>query len=184
MPKKWSPDVTRSLVWPRTIRIAHWALVATTTASWLTRHTSGPWHEWLGYAALTIVLWRIVYGITGASPARFRDFVLAPRHALDYAGRVLHGDGVPYLGHNPLGGYMVVTLLAVLVLVSASGWLYTTDRFWGVAWVGDAHAILSNLLVVCIVLHLVGVFFTSWHERQNLVASMFHGHKRTNPRKA
>jgi cytochrome b len=33
-----------------------------------------------------------------------------------------------FIGHNPLGGYMMVLLLIIVAMTGASGWLYTTDR--------------------------------------------------------
>ena len=83
-----------------------------------------------------------------------------------------------YLGHNPLGGWMIVALLLMVGLVGASGWLYTTDRFWGVAWVEELHEQLSNLLLILVALHVAGVLYASYRHRENLIAAMIHGRKR------
>jgi cytochrome b len=58
-----------------------------------------------------------------------------------------------------------------------TGWLYTTNQLWGVAWVENLHSGLSNLLLILIGLHISGVLFTSWRQGENLVASMIHGRK-------
>ena len=60
----------------------------------------------------------------------------------------------------------------------ASGWLYTTDRFWGVEWVEDLHDGLTNVLIGLVIIHVAGVIWTSLRGRENLVAAMFHGRKR------
>jgi cytochrome b len=39
---------------------------------------------------------------------------------------------------------MILALLVTVTLVGASGWLYTTDRFWGVEWVEQLHGWLTN----------------------------------------
>jgi cytochrome b len=73
---------------------------------------------------------------------------------------------------------MAVALLSMVVLVGFTGWLYTTDRFWGIAWVDALHSTLSDILFVFVGLHILGVVFTSFRHRENLVASMLHGRKR------
>jgi cytochrome b len=64
------------------------------------------------------------------------------------------------------------------VLVGLTGWLYTTDRYWGVEWVEELHETLSNLLFLFVALHILGVVFTSIRHRDNLPAAMLHGRKR------
>ena len=73
---------------------------------------------------------------------------------------------------------MVVALLALVALVGFTGWLYTTDRFWGVPWVEELHESLSDALFAFVALHIAGVAFTSLRHRENLVAAMLHGRKR------
>jgi cytochrome b len=165
-------------VWDLWVRIGHWLLVFSVAAAWLTRHGGDAVHEWLGYAALAIVAIRIVWGFIGSPHARFADFVSSPPTVLGYAGDLLKRRERHYVGHNPLGGYMVMALLITVALTGTSGWLYTTDRFWGVEWVGETHEFLSDLLLVLIALHVAGVIFASVREGQNLVASMIHGRKR------
>ncbi len=166
-----------TFVWPLAIRIGHWLLVGTTVTSWLTRHAEGVWHEWLGYAVLVVVVWRVVTGVLGEAPYAFNSFVVSPTKTLIYLRQLPGSSASPNAGHNPLGAWMVMTLLMFLTLVSFTGWLYTTDRFWGVEWVGNAHTLSSDLLIAAVVLHISGVLFASWRERQNLIAAMIHGRK-------
>lgn len=165
-------------VWDLWVRIGHWLLVLSVTAAWFTRHGGGAWHEWLGYAALAIVAVRIVWGFVGSTHARFADFVYPPQAVIAYTRQLVRRREAHYLGHNPLGGYMVLALLVTVALTAISGWLYTTDRFWGIEWVGNTHERLSDLLLLLIALHVAGVVFTSAREGQNLVAAMIHGRKR------
>ncbi len=76
---------------------------------------------------------------------------------------------------------MVVALLAMVALVGFTGWLYTTDRFWGIAWVEELHSTLSDLMFAFVALHVLGVVFTSVRHRENLPGSMLHGRKRADP---
>jgi cytochrome b len=166
-------------VWDPLVRIGHWLLAAGVLAAWLTRHSPGPWHEWLGYAVLAIVVARFVWGLVGSPHARFRAFVRGPRATVTYAAALLARREPATLGHNPLGAWMVVALLLLVGLVCASGWLYTTDRYWGVEWVERLHSTLTDALLVLIGLHVAGVLYASWRHRENLIASMLHGRKKS-----
>ena len=63
-------------------------------------------------------------------------------------------------------------------MTGLTGWLYTTDTFWGVPWVGNLHAAFAEGLLGLAAIHVLGVLVTSWRHRENLVASMVHGSKR------
>jgi cytochrome b len=165
-------------VWDRLVRVTHWGLAASILVAWITRTGSPVIHDWSGYAALAFALLRIAWGFSGQDHARFASFVRAPRPTLTYAWLLLRGREPHHLGHNPLGGWMIVALLALALGASLSGWLYTTDAYWGVEWVERLHHVLADLLMVCVLLHLAGVVFTSLRQRENLVAAMLHGHKR------
>jgi cytochrome b len=159
------------------VRLSHWLLVLGVIGAWLTRHASGPWHEWIGYGVLAIIAVRIVWGSIGTPNARFSNFVCSPASTLRYAGDVLRGREARYLGHNPLGGWMILALLFTASAVSLSGWLYTTDRYWGVEWVEELHSTLTDVLFVLVFLHICGVLLASLRHRENLIGSMFHGRK-------
>ncbi|MGQ0430283.1 MAG: cytochrome b/b6 domain-containing protein [Gammaproteobacteria bacterium] len=165
-------------VWDLAVRLLHWSLVATVAAAWLTRHAVGGWHEWIGYATLAIVACRAVWGIVGSEYARFADFVRPVSVTVRYARAVFAGQEERFIGHNPLGGWMVLALLSMVVLVGVTGWLYTTDRFWGVPWVEELHSTLSDVMFIFVGLHILGVVFTSVRHRENLVAAMMRGRKR------
>jgi cytochrome b len=173
----------RRLIWSPLIRVLHWTLALSVIGSFATHDISQRWHEWLGYVALAAVALRIFIGLlpaTDQSPqrySRFADFILSPTATWRYAKQVLQRREPRYLGHNPLGGYMVVALLWVTLIACISGWLAITDRFFGIAWVGNLHDLSGHAIVVLAVLHVLGVAYTSWHHHENLVAAMLHGHK-------
>ncbi len=164
--------------WDGPIRLFHWTLVVLLPAAWFSHDLRGPWHEWLGYGAAAVVALRVGWGFVGSSPARFTTFVRGPAVVLAYLRTVLAGHPPRYLGHNPLGGWMVVALLATAGLLSASGWLFTTEWLWGYEWLSETHVVLGWVLVGLVALHVAGVVFTSWHQRENLVRAMVDGRKR------
>jgi cytochrome b len=166
-------------VWDPLVRAGHWLLILCILFAWLTRHSGGIWHEVFGYAALTIVGVRLIWGWCGTRYARFASFVRGAGVTCKYAGAMMHGVEPRHVGHNPLGGWMIIALLTTVLLISVTGWLYTTDRFWGVEWVETLHSRLTDGLFVLIALHIIGVLYASCRHRENLIAAMIHGRKRS-----
>ncbi|MBT2322492.1 cytochrome b/b6 domain-containing protein [Variovorax paradoxus] len=166
-------------VWDPLIRLLHWSLVAAVGTAWFTGEASLRLHEAAGYAGLVLVTLRLIWGWIGGHFARFSQFVRAPsvvwRYAIDIAG---HSER-RYLGHNPLGGWMVLLLMLGVASVGATGWLYTLDMFWGLAWLEFLHRSLAWALVGLIALHVAGVVFTSVRHRENLLAAMLTGRKKS-----
>lgn len=162
-------------VWDALVRIGHWSLVAGIVAAWFAR---GRWHEWLGYGVLAVVGLRIAWGFTGTRYAHFSQFVRSPADTWHYGRQILAHQEPRHIGHNPLGGWMIVALMFTTLVVCASGWLYTTDRFWGVAWVEQVHEGSTNVLLTLAALHIGGVIFSSLRHAENLVLAMFTGRKR------
>ena len=153
-------------------------LAASVGLAWFSKEGWGVWHEQVGYACLALAAARVGWGWLGPRHARFAQFVRSPAATLHYFRLLLDRKEPRYLGHNPLGGWMVVALIVMVFAASASGVLYTTDAFWGVAWVAHLHESLSIALLVLIAVHVAGVAVTSRRHRENLVAAMIHGRKR------
>jgi cytochrome b len=42
----------------------------------------------------------------------------------------------------------------------------------------EVHELLTDATLVCVVLHVAGVAYASWRQRENLVAAMISGRKR------
>jgi cytochrome b len=165
-------------VWDLAVRTLHWALVASVALAWLTTTAAGHWHQPVGYVALALVFVRTFWGAAGSRYARFSQFVRGPRATWRYAGRVMQRREPRHLGHNPLGAYMALALMACIAALALTGWLYTTDRFWGDATVEAMHRMLAWLLVVLAALHLGGVMWMSRRHDENLVRAMIDGRKR------
>jgi cytochrome b len=163
-------------VWDPVVRVSHWCLAACVLGC-LVLYEGGRWHEWLGYGALVLVVGRTVWGLIGPRHARFASFVVGPAHALAYAASLRKGQAPRHLGHNPLGGWMIIALLCLGALAGGSGALYVTDTFWGVGWLYAIHQVSSWSFAVLVPLHVAGVWWSSRQHRENLVLSMFTGRK-------
>jgi cytochrome b len=160
------------------VRILHWSLVGSVIGAWITREGEDVLHVQFGYVVLGIVVARVIWGFIGFRHARFVDFVRSPREMIAYLRSIIAHRERRYVGHNPLGGWMILALLATITGICVTGWLYTTDAYWGVAWVGELHASLTDLLIALVMLHILGVVFTSIRQRENLVKAMVTGTKR------
>ncbi|MCB1500357.1 MAG: cytochrome b/b6 domain-containing protein [Bauldia sp.] len=165
-------------VWDPLVRIFHWSLVAAFATAWLSAEESRSLHEAAGYVVAGLVAFRVLWGIVGPRHARFADFVRSPAAVLRFLRDTAHLRAPRHLGHNPAGGAMVVALLVALAVITGSGYMMTTDAFWGVRWVREVHEIAVNLTIVLLVLHVLGVVLASFEHRENLVAAMFTGRKR------
>lgn len=168
-------------VWDLPQRLLHWGLVLAVALAWWAGEHRLALHLAAGYAAFGIVVMRCVWGVVGSRHALFRGFVRGPGAVLAYARRVAAGREERHLGHNPLGGWMIVALLLCIALVCVSGALYTTDAFWGLAWLERTHRIAAWTLLGLVGAHLAGVLFTSTRQRENLVRAMLDGRKRAPP---
>lgn len=165
-------------VWSAPVRLAHWALAGAVIGC-LVLHEGGRWHEALGYTALAVAALRTAGGFVARTPRlRFARFVHGPAATWRYARAVLAHREPRHLGHNPLGGWMIVALLLCALTAGASGALYDTDRFWGDPLVYGVHQVAGWSFAALVPLHVAGVLFTSWRERENLLAAMLHGRKR------
>jgi cytochrome b len=164
-------------VWSLGVRLLHWTLALSMIGSFITHESGGAFHENLGYVALAAASLRIILGFVATGYWRFSQFVHGITTTLNYAKDVARHREHRYLGHNPLGAWMVVALLTDAVATGFTGWLFTTDRFWGVKWVEELHGILGEALLPLLFLHIAGAIFTSYRHRENLVASMLHGRK-------
>ena len=165
-------------VWDLAVRVFHWSLVAGIAIAWISAEEWDALHEWTGYAIAGLVALRLLWGLVGSRHARLASFIHSPRTVRRYLGDMLRGRERRHLGHNPAGGAMILALVAVIAGICATGWLQTTDAFWGVGWVEGLHETLANLLLVLVGLHVLGVLFASLRHGENLVRAMVTGRKR------
>jgi cytochrome b len=183
------------VVWDPLVRVFHWSLVASFTVAYLSGEGEGniqSLHVWSGYLIGSLILFRLLWGMVGPRHARFTDFVFAPAVVLAYTRDLLRGKAQRTLGHNPLGGAMIIALLVLLTLSVLSGLLYYGAKETAGPLAGlmrgtsngasetlkELHEIISNLCVLLVALHIGGVLVSGWLHRENLVRAMITGRKR------
>jgi cytochrome b len=163
-------------VWDPFVRLFHWTLVLLFAAAYLTGDELDRAHELLGYAIIALLVARIAWGFVGSEHARFQDFVFSPATVLAYARDTLAGKARRSLGHNPLGGVMVLLLIVGLLVTAGTGWLLTGPA--ESHWLEEVHEVAANGMLLLIALHVAGVLFSSLVHGENLVRGMITGMKR------
>lgn len=176
-------------VWDAPVRLFHWTLAALVLVSFITGQVGGSWLTWhmrSGYAILALLLFRLAWGVMGSETARFTSFVRGPRAGLEYLRATLGGRHPRVLGHNPLGGWMVLAMLFIVAAQAASG-LFVDDE---IATQGPLAAKVSNavvskmgalhhynqwLVVGAVALHVVAIATYYWGLKVNLVRPMVSG---------
>lgn len=115
--------------WDLPTRLFKWSLVTLVVAAYFTQQAGGAgleWHIWNGYAILILLVFRLLWGFVGSSTARFTAWVTWPWRALAYGLDLARGRTGKYLGHNPLGGWMIIALLTFVAAQGITG-LFTVD---------------------------------------------------------
>jgi cytochrome b len=165
-------------VWDPVVRVFHWGLVLSFVVAWLSADSSRTLHHWAGYAAGGLIASRLIWGMIGSHYARFGQFIRSPLTVLFYLGAILTGREKRYVGHNPAGAAMIIALVLTMSALAFTGWLSTTDAYWGVEWVEETHETLADLMPLLVLAHLFGILVASIRHRENLVGAMISGRKR------
>jgi cytochrome b len=146
--------------------------------AWFSANVYDTLHEIAGYTVLGLIAFRIVWGFVGSRHSRFRSFVRPPSAVLRYLRQIGRGQSGRYLGLNPAGAAMALSLLVLLAISTISGWMQLTERFFGVAWVEWLHTWSSHLVLALVVVHVLSVLLMCAVQREDLVRAMITGRKR------
>ncbi|SMD02864.1 Cytochrome b [Rhizobium sp. RU36D] len=165
-------------VWDPFVRVFHWSLVAFFAFSFLTGDEWETAHILSGYAIGGLVAARVLWGLFGSQHARFANFIYSPLTVTRFLVDTAFLRAKRYVGHNPAGGAMVLALLLAISGIVTTGYMMTTDAYWGIEWVEEAHEAMVYATLGLIVLHIAGVILASLEHRENLVRAMITGRKR------
>lgn len=164
-------------VWDAVVRLLHWVLAALVAVN-LVRDDGDVVHRWVGYAAVALVLGRLTWACIARSPGGLASLSPSVSASVAYLRLLVRGMAPRAMGHNPLGLWMVWLLWALVLLLGLTGWMSRLDALWGDERVQDLHALLADLLLVAVIVHVVGVAAMSWLWKENLPMSMITGFKR------
>lgn len=178
-------------VWDLPIRLFHWLLVVLLITSVSSAKVGGnlmTTHMLVGYLVLALLIFRLVWGVLGGHHARFTEFVRGPTTVWRYAISFTRKDAPRYLGHNPLGAWSVIAMLAVLLLQASTGLFASDDIFTE----GPLYPLVSNatsslltrfhnfnaiMIGILVAIHLTAVLFYLLVKGENLIKPMFTGRK-------
>jgi cytochrome b len=178
------------LLWDVPTRLFHWLLVLLILFQWGTAEwhwLDMEWHFYGGYAILALLLFRLLWGVLGSDSARFSRFVRRPGAVLAYMLTLDRREPEYLAGHNPLGGWSVIALLACVAVQAVTG-LFSgeaDEALYGplAGWLGDStieaitevHEANRLVLLALVAVHVLGVL---WHlvvKRENLIGAMLGG---------
>ncbi|MCD8514994.1 MAG: cytochrome b/b6 domain-containing protein [Burkholderiaceae bacterium] len=182
--------MVRVRVWDLPTRLFHWLLVLAVAGLLITANLGGFWMDWhmrLGMFVLSLLIFRLLWGVVGGRWSRFSSFLYSPSSLLAY----LRGQAplVHRVGHTPLGALSVFALLGILLFQVATG-LFTDDAIFfsgplvvigsseWIEWASRYHKGMGKFLVLGLVgLHLLALLIYKIVKKQALVAAMVHGDK-------
>lgn len=169
--------MTSYKIWDPFVRVFHWALVVGFAANALFTDDESKLHEWLGYTIAALIAARLIWGLIGPHYARFSSFWPTPASVTAQVSDMATGRRRLHLGHTPLGAVMIANLLAVILMIALTGFMMTTDAYWGIDWVEDLHEALVTWAEISIVLHVLAVIWESRRTGVNLPLAMITGVK-------
>lgn len=163
--------------WDPAIRVFHWSLVGTFAANALILDDDGKAHIWVGYAVVALVLLRLLWGFVGPRTARFASFTPKVADVIAQISDMATRRKRAHLGHSPLGALMIFNLLAAMLVIGLSGYMMTTNMFFGVEWVEEVHEVVVVWAEISVVAHIAAVILESRRTGVNLPRAMVTGVK-------
>jgi cytochrome b len=185
-------------VWDLPTRLFHWTLLLLIGFQWASAEIGGnlmDYHLLGGYAILALLLFRVLWGFVGSHYSRFVTFLSGIPATLGYLKSMKNGTAERHLGHNPLGGWMILALLALIGALGITG-LFANDD---VVTEGPlmhfiskeasdlltaVHHVGFNILLALVALHVIAVYAHLVFKRENLIRPMFTGRKEGSPEQA
>ena len=168
------------IVWDFPTRVFHWALAVAVVVSFVSvRMDEMEIHFVSGGVILTLILFRVMWGLWGATTARFLQFAPLP-------SRIKAWRAGGEIGHSPWGALSVFALLGALGAQAGSG-LFTDDGIYLTGPLRDYvssgtantatkfHARLSDVIFALVLLHLAAIVFYTLVKKSGILLPMLTG---------
>ena len=182
--------------WDLPTRLFHWSFVLCMFFAWASHAYSDllgddtlKWHRWNGYAILMLIVFRLIWGVVGSSTSRLSAFIRWPRFAFIYALDTLKGKERPFLGHNPLGTWMIIALVLAVTTQGMLG-LFILDHNEIIAgplqslvpdetakFFGRLHRQFFNIILALIAIHITANTLYGLVKKDPLIRAMVTGEK-------
>jgi cytochrome b len=122
-----------------------------------------------------LIAFRVVWGLVGTRYARFNEFVRGPAQVWSYIKSLRSHAPQHFVGHNPVGAVAVILLMGLTALSVYTGWLALAED--AAEWREEAHEIAANTLITVVLVHVIGVLWSSRTHGENLLKAMLTGRK-------
>jgi cytochrome b len=177
-------------VWDLPTRLFHWGILLAAVTSYVSIKLN--WmqtHFFAGYTMITLLLFRLAWGLIGSDTARFARFLKGPAAVTGYLRHLFRPETDNQVGHNPAGGWMVMLLLLAMAVQAATG-LFSNDDvlFEGPLAhlagkplsnrISGIHSFNVNICLTLIGLHVLAVILYRFIKKQDLIGPMISGKKK------
>lgn len=171
-----TPRVT---LWDPFVRLFHWSLAAAFLLNRFLTEAGESVHEWLGYAAVGLVLLRVAWGFAATGAARWDHFWPTPSRLAAHVRELRAGRPHRQLGHSPLGAVVMIAMMLGILLLGATGFaMQEIDYFWGDERLHVLHAWLADAVLALAAVHVMAAVVQSLWLGENLPLSMITGRRR------
>ncbi|MGS0673589.1 cytochrome b/b6 domain-containing protein [Shewanella sp. 30m-9] len=181
-------NLVKIKVWDLPTRVFHWGMLCLLGGLWWTADAGEmEWHQILAYGLMILIAVRLIWGLVGSDTARFSHFVYSPKTVIHYLNRTRREGISSSIGHNPVGGYMVVTLITLICIQLITGLFATDDIFTEgplysfvssdtASWLTWLHKKNFDLILILAAMHVlaVGVHMI---KGDKILGAMFSGYK-------
>ncbi|MBC7939934.1 MAG: cytochrome b/b6 domain-containing protein, partial [Chitinophagaceae bacterium] len=147
------------------------------------------WHFRFGFVILSLLAFRLVWGLVGGRWSRFASFVFEPGTVVRYLrGAAREGEQLD-VGHSPLGSFSVFALLGIVAVQVGTG-LFADDE---IANIGPLNRFVTTdtglsltswhktagqwTLLTLVALHVAAILYYLWVKKTDLVGPMLSGDK-------
>ena len=179
------------LIWDLPLRIFHWLFACTVIASWYTSDQDNDLidiHMKLGYFALGLLFFRILWGFVGTKHSRFSSFFPTPSRLRLYINDLRTNQVKSSAGHNPLGSLMVFLMIFLISLQAISGLFINDDVFSSGPYYDSVskevekimfflHHNVFDFMIAAIGMHLLAIAYYVRVKKQSLIRPMITGKK-------
>ena len=165
------------VVWPLSVRAIHWSVAIIVFLNTFVIEEGDPPHRWLGYVALVAIVVRILQGIRGPKHVRFSDMPIRFSEIKDFLKYHFTDKSIDHIGHNPLASIVYLMMWFCIIALGISGWMMGLDAFWGNETLEIIHEKISDFLLVCVYVHLLGVAIDAILYKRKTWMAMIKGYK-------
>ena len=173
-------------VWTLPTRVFHWYLAAGCVLAYILSDYTQI-HAAIGLSIGTLLLFRLIWGITGPRYSRFKDFPLSPKKVIHFIKNIKTEEHL-YTGHNPAAATIMLLIIITGICVATTGLLTVlsddTDffgpaRFSNFEGHMELHETFITILMVLVGMHIIGLVTSLYTDKgAKTIFSMFSGIKR------